>query len=173
MKSTGDLKLTTPGDREIVMTRALDAPRRLVFDAFTKPELVKQWLLGPPGWTMPICEIDLRVGGAYRYAWRRESDGSEMGMSGLYREITAPERLVATEKFDQPWYPGEAVGTTVFVEQGGETTITQTVLYQSGEARDAVLKSGMEQGVARSYNRLAELLASLGTPSMEKGASPS
>jgi uncharacterized protein YndB with AHSA1/START domain len=173
MKSTGNLKLMTQGDREIVMTRALDAPRRLVFDAFTKPELVKQWLLGPPGWSMPICEIDLRVGGVYRYVWRRDSDGSEMGMSGVYREIAAPERLVATEKFDQPWYPGEAVGTTVLVEQGGKTTITQTVLYQSQEARDAVLKSGMERGVAASYDRLADLLASLGTPGMRKGASKS
>jgi uncharacterized protein YndB with AHSA1/START domain len=171
MKSTGNLKLTTQGDREIVMTRALDAPRRLVFDAFTKPELVKQWLLGPPGWSMPVCEIDLRVGGVYRYVWRRDSDGSEMGMGGVYREIATPERLVATEKFDQPWYPGEAVGTTVLVEQHGKTTITQTVLYQSPEARDAVLKSGMEKGVAASYDRLAELLASLGTPGMKKGAS--
>jgi len=156
---------------KIVMTRALDAPRRLAFDAFTKPELVKQWLLGPPGWSMPICEIDRRVGGAYRYVWRRDSDGSEMGMGGVCREIAAPERLVATEKFEQPWYPGEAVGTTVLVEQGGKTTITQTVLYQSQEARDAVLKSGMERGVAASYDRLAELLASLGTPGMGKGAS--
>src|SRR6266481_5265717 len=95
----------------------------------------------------------------------------EMGMGGVYREIVSPERLVATEKFDQAWYPGESVSTTVFVEQGGKTTITQTVLYQSREARDAVLKSGMEKGVAASYDRLAELLASLGTPSMEKGAS--
>jgi uncharacterized protein YndB with AHSA1/START domain len=173
MKSTGNLKLTTQDDREIVMTRALDAPRRLVFDAFTKPELVKQWLLGPPGWSMPICEIDLRVGGVYRYVWRRDSDGSKMGMGGVYREIVSPERLVATEKFDQAWYPGEAVISTVFVEQGGKTTITQTVLYQSREARDAVLKSGMEKGVAASYDRLAELLVSLGTPRMEKGASPS
>jgi uncharacterized protein YndB with AHSA1/START domain len=173
MKSTGNLKLMTQGDREIVMTRALDAPRRLVFDAYTKPELVKQWLLGPPGWSMPICEIDLRVGGVYRYVWRRDSDGSEMGMGGAYREIAAPERLVATEKFDQPWYPGEAVGTTVLVEQGGKTTITQTLLYQSQEARDAVLKSGMERGVAASYDRLADLLASLGTPGMRKGASKS
>ena len=173
MKNTGNLKLTTQGDREIVMTRALDAPRRLVFDAFTKPELVKQWLLGPPGWSMPICEIDLRVGGVYRYVWQRDSDGSKMGMGGVYREIVSPERLVATEKFDQAWYPGEAVISTVFVEQGGKTTITQTVLYQSREARDAVLKSGMEKGVAASYDRLAELLVSLGTPRMEKGASPS
>jgi uncharacterized protein YndB with AHSA1/START domain len=173
MKSIGNLKLTTQGDREIVMTRAFDAPRRLIFDAFTKPELVKQWLLGPPGWTMPVCEIDLRVGGVYRYVWRRDTDGSEMGMGGVYREIVAPERLVATEKFDQPWYPGEAVGTTVLVEQGGKTTITQTVLYQSREARDAVLKSGMEKGVAASYDQLAELLATLGSPGKEKGASKS
>ena len=173
MKNTGNLKLTTQGDREMVMTRAIDAPRRLVFGAFTKPELVKQWLLGPPGWSMPICEIDLRVGGVYRYVWRCDSDGSEMGMGGVYREIVSPERLVATEKFDQAWYPGESVSTTVFVEQGGKTTITQTVLYQSREARDAVLKSGMEKGVAASYDRLAELLAKLEAPEKEKGASPS
>src|SRR6267143_3089862 len=85
MKSTGNLKLMTQGDSEIVMTRALDAPRRLVFDAYTKPDLLKQWLLGPPGWSMPICEIDLRVGGVYRYVWRRDSDGSEMGMGGIAR----------------------------------------------------------------------------------------
>jgi uncharacterized protein YndB with AHSA1/START domain len=173
MMNIRNLKLTTPGDREIAMARVLDAPRRVVFDAFTKPELVKQWLLGPPGWTMSVCEIDLKVGGVYRHMWRRDSDGSEMGMGGVYREIAAPERLVATEKFDQPWYPGEAVGTTVLVEQGGKTTITQTVLYQSREARDAVLKSGMERGVAASYDRLSELLASLGTAGMGKGASKS
>src|ERR1700732_2767212 len=126
MKNTGNLKLTTQGDREIVMTRALDAPRRMIFDAFTKPELVKQWLLGPPGWSMPICEIDLRVGGVYRYVWRRDSEGSGMGSGGVYREIVAPKRLVTTEKFDQPWYPGEAVGTTVLVGQKGKNTIQPT-----------------------------------------------
>jgi uncharacterized protein YndB with AHSA1/START domain len=155
----GSLKLTTRGDREIVMTRVFDAPRRLVFDALTKPELVKQWLLGPPGWSMPVCEIDLRVGGNYRYVWRRDSDGTEMGMGGVYREIVAPERVVATEKFDEAWYPGEALGTTILVKQGRKTTLTQTMLYQSREARDAVLKSGMEKGVAASYDRLAEMLA--------------
>ena len=102
MKDAGTLKLTTLGDREIVMTRVFDAPRRLVFDALTKPELVKQWLLGPPGWTMPVCEIDLRVGGAYRYLLRRHSDATEMGMRGVHGEIVVPERLVATEKFAKP-----------------------------------------------------------------------
>jgi uncharacterized protein YndB with AHSA1/START domain len=157
--SSGTLKVTTHGDREIVMTRVLDAPRRLVFDAFTKPELVKRWLLGPPGWSMPVCEIDLRVGGSYRYVWRHVN-GNEMGMGGVYREIVAPERIVATEKFDESWYPGEAVGTLLLVEQGGKTTITQTVLYESREARDGVLKSPMESGVAAGYDRMAELLAS-------------
>ena len=100
MNNPGNLKLTTRGDREIVITRAFDAPRKLVFDALTKPELIKQWLLGPDGWSMPVCEIDLKVGGKYRYVWRRDKDGTEMGMGGVYREIVAPERVVATEKFD-------------------------------------------------------------------------
>ncbi len=167
--SSGTLKVTTRGDREIVMTRVLDAPRRLVFDAFTKPELVKRWLLGPPGWSMPVCEIDLRVGGSYRYVWRHVN-GNEMGMGGVYREIVAPERIVATEKFDESWYPGEAVGTLLLVEQGGKTTITQTVLYESRETRDGVLKSPMESGVAAGYDRMAELLASLRAQEMEKEA---
>jgi uncharacterized protein YndB with AHSA1/START domain len=168
MKNTGTLKLTTRGDREIVMTRVFDAPRSLVFEAFSKPELVRQWLLGPPGWSMPVCEIDFRVGGRYRYVWRH-ANGQEMGMGGVHREIVVPERIVATEKFDESWYPGEAVGTIVLVEQGGKTALTQTVLYESSEAREAVLKSPMEQGVTAGYDRLAELLTSLGASGMEKG----
>ena len=160
MMNTGTLKIAAHGDREIVMTRVFDAPRNLVFDAFTKPELVKRWLLGPPGWTMPVCEIDLKVGGAYRYVWRRDADGTSMGMGGVYREIVAPERLVHTERFDESSYPGESLITTVLVEQGGSTTVTATMLYESREARDGVLKSNMESGVAASYDRLAELLAS-------------
>ena len=158
MTNPGNLKLTTRGDREIVITRAFDAPRKLVFDAFTKPELVKQWLLGPDGWSMPVCEIDLKVGGKYRYVWRRDKDGTEMGMGGVYREIVAPERIVATEKFDQSWYPGEALGTFVLAEQAGKTTLTETILYESREARDGVLKSGMKKGVVASYDRLEKLL---------------
>ena len=158
MSNSGTLTLTTPTDQEIVMTRVFNAPRKLVFEAMTKPELVKKWLLGPPGWTMPVCEIDLRVGGAYRYVWRN-ADGSEMGMGGVYREIVRPERIVATEKFDEAWYPGEAVDTSVLVEQGGRTTLTTTVRYESREIRDAVLKSPMESGVAASYDRLADLVS--------------
>jgi len=160
MKSAGTLQLTAPGERDIVMTRVFDAPRQLVFDAHTQPELVKRWLLGPPGWSLPVCEIDLRVGGKYRYVWRHDRNGTEMGMGGVYREIKAPERIVSTEKFDEAWYPGEAVGTLVLVEQGGRTTLTNTMRYESRAARDAALKSGMESGVKASYDRLARLLAS-------------
>ena len=157
----GTLKLTTPSDREIAMTRVFDAPRTLVFDAHTKPDLVRQWLLGPPGWSMPVCEMDVRVGGKYRWVWRHDRDGTEMGMGGVYREIVAPERLVVTERFDEAWYPGEALNTLVLVEKGGRTTLTQTMRYESQAARDAVIKSGMEKGVTASYDRLDGLLASL------------
>jgi len=170
--NTGNLKVTTPSDREIAMTRVFDAPRHLVFRALTTPELVQKWLLGPPGWTMPVCEMDLRVGGAYRFLWRG-TDGAEMGTRGVFREIAPPERFVATEQFDKPWYPGEALVTYLLVEQGGKTTLTLTVLYASREARDGVLKSGMERGVAMSYDRLAELLALRGAAGMEDGASAS
>src|SRR5207247_4681652 len=149
-KSQGDrmetLKLTTPSDREIAMTRVFDAPRQLVFDAHTKPDLVRQWLLGPPGWSMPVCEIDLRVGGKYRYVWRHDRDGTEMGMGGVYREIVPPERIVNTEKFDEAWYPGAAVDTLVLAERGGRTTLTLTVPSDLRDERAAVLQSGTGRG---------------------------
>jgi uncharacterized protein YndB with AHSA1/START domain len=155
----GSLTVTTPSDREIAMTRSFAAPRRLVFEAHIRPELVQRWLLGPAGWTMPVCEIDPRVGGRYRYEWRRDSDGTRMGTGGVFRELVPPERIVATERFDDPWYEGEALVTTLFTEEVGTTTLTMTMLFQTREVRDTVLKSGMESGVAVSYDRLAELLA--------------
>ena len=155
-------KISTPTDREIVIERDFDAPRQVVFDAFTRPELVRRWLLGPDGWTMPVCEIDLRVGGAYRYVWRKESTGTEMGMGGVFREVVRPQKLVATEKFDDAWYPGEAVDTTVFEERAATTKMRLTVLYESKEARDTASRSGMERGMIAGYNRLEEMLASIG-----------
>jgi len=152
------LEIAAHGEREIVMKRVFNAPRHLVFDALTKPELVKRWLLGPDGWTMPVCEIDLRVGGRYRYVWRQTSNGKEMGMGGVYREIVPPERLVHTELFDEAWYPGESLITNTLTEQGGRTTLTTTMLYVTQEARDAILKSGMERGVEASYDRLAAIV---------------
>src|SRR5205085_10803100 len=158
MINTGNLKITTPSDREIAMTRVFDAPRQMVFDAHTKPELVKRWLGAFAGWTFDVCEIDFRVGGTYRYLWRNVN-GSEMGMGGVYREIDAPARIVTTEKFDEAWYDGEAVGTLTLEEKDGRTTLTNTVLYQSKDVRDAVLKSPMEGGVAASYDALEKTLA--------------
>jgi uncharacterized protein YndB with AHSA1/START domain len=160
MNNTGTLKVTTPTDQEIVMTRVFDAPRRLVFDAWTNPKHVPQWMLGPDGWTMPVCEIDLRVGGAWHFVWRG-SDGSEMSMRGVYREITPPDRLVSTESWGGP-YP-ETVNTLTLVEKDGKTTATLTILYPSKEAREAALQTGMKDGVAMSFDRLAEYLRSMGT----------
>ena len=150
------LQVTTPSDREIAMTRVFDAPRQLVFDAYTKPELLKRWLGVLGDWSLEVCEVDLRVGGAYRYVWRRA--GTEMGMGGVFREIVPPARIVSNEKFDQPWYPGECVITTVLVEESGKTTFAATLRYESREARDAVLSTPMEHGVAEAYDKLAERL---------------
>lgn len=159
MKNAAKLQITTPSDRELAMIRSFDAPRGLVWDAWTKPELLKQWLGVRGGWTFAVCEVDLKVGGKYRYVWRGPS-GAEMGMGGVFREVAKPERIVATEKFDESWYEGDAMDTTTFVERGGKTTVTTTVRYASKAVRDAVLKSPMESGVAESYNKLDEVLAS-------------
>jgi uncharacterized protein YndB with AHSA1/START domain len=149
---------TTPSDQEIVMTRVFDAPRRLVFAAHTNPTHLPHWMLGPEGWTMPVCEIDLRPGGAWHFVWRR-SDGTEMGMRGVYHEIVPPERLVCTESWGGDW--PETLNTLTLSEQDGKTTITQRVLYPSKEARDAALQTGMQEGVSVSFDRLAEYLATL------------
>jgi uncharacterized protein YndB with AHSA1/START domain len=160
MKNTGSLKVTTPTDREIVMTRVFDAPRHLVFDAWTKPELLKRWLHGPPDWSLAVCDMDLRPGGAIRWVWRGP-DGTEMGLRGVYREIVPPERITHTEIFDEDWTGGETLVTIVLTEKDGRTTVTMTVLYSSREARDGALKTDMEHGVAMCYDRLAKLLASM------------
>ena len=159
MKNIGKMTLDTPSDREIVLTREFEAPRQLVFDAYTKPELLQRWLTGRPDHTMPICEIDLRVGGAYRYVWRGP-DGKEMTSKGFYREVVPPERLVATERFEPTWYEGEAVNTTTFTEKNGKTTVTLTIQCGSKEIRDGILKSGMERGVAYSFDQLEQILTS-------------
>ena len=139
---------------------ALRRPAPLVFDAFTKPELLKRWLFGPDGWSLAVCEIDFRVGGKYRYVWKHLANGKEMGMGGVIREIVVPERLVSTEKFDEAWYPGEgAVGTVVLTEQGKQTLLTQTIRYGSKEARDAALKTGMKDGMGAGYERLEGVFA--------------
>src|SRR5688572_45373 len=129
VKNVGKLQITTPSERELAMTRVFDAPRSMVFDAWTKPELLKRWLGVRGGWSFAVCEVDLKVGGSYRFVWRGPN-GTEMGMGGVYREIVRPERLVATEKFDDPWYEGEALDSRTFVVQGGENTLKTTVHYE-------------------------------------------
>jgi uncharacterized protein YndB with AHSA1/START domain len=149
---------TTPSDREVAMTRVFDAPRALVWDAWTRPEHVPHWMTGCEGMTMPVCEIDLRPGGAWRFVWRK-SDGTEMEMSGEYREVAPPERLVSTESWGGDW--PETINTLVLSEADGKTTVTQTMLYPSQEARDAALETGMKDGASMSFDRLAEHLRNL------------
>ncbi|HEX9532950.1 MAG TPA: SRPBCC family protein [bacterium] len=162
MKNSDTLKVTPSGDREIVITRLFDAPPGLVFDALTKPELIRRWLLGPGGWSMTVCTVDLRVGGAYRYVLRNDRNGTEMGWGGTYREIARPERIVHTERFDQPVYPGESVITTVLTEKGGKTIFTARLLFDSKTARDTVLSSGMVRGAAAIWDKLEQVLESQG-----------
>ena len=158
MSDAGKMLVTTPSDREVVVTRVFNAPRSLVFEAWTNPKYVPQWMLGPEGWTMPVCEIDLRAGGAWHFVWRQTS-GTEMEMRGVYREITPPERLVTTESWGADW--PETVNTIVLREENGKTTMTLTILYPSKEARENALKAGMKEGMEMTFDRLEKhLLAS-------------
>lgn len=145
----GATTFTTPSAREIVVTRAFDAPRALVFDAWTNPEHLPHWM-GPREWTMTACEIDLRPGGAFRFAWDGPG-GAQMGISGLYREIVPPERLVTTEAW-AGW--GETLNTLVFAEASGKTAMTCTVLFPSSEALSSALATPMRDGMSAGFDRL-------------------
>ena len=158
-RNPGTLQLMKPNDREFQIKRMFAAQRERVFAAFTEPELLKRWLFGKPGGTLAVCDVALKAGDSFRYVWR-DPDGSEMGMSGVCLEIKRPERIVATEKWDQPWYPGDATGTITLTEEGGVTTLTQTLRYESQVARDMVLQTMIEHAMALGYERLAELLKS-------------
>jgi uncharacterized protein YndB with AHSA1/START domain len=150
----GSAVVTLPSDREILITRQFDAPASLIFKAYTTPELVKRWWgFETSQWL--VCDIDLRVGGAWRYV-TREKDGTEVGFHGEYREIEAPRRLVSTEVFEG--FPdAEALDTVVFDERAGVTTLTITVLHQTREHRDGHIASGMESGMQVSMNRLEDV----------------
>ena len=132
------LEITTPTDREIVITRSFDAPRNLVWDAHTRPELVRRWLLGPPGWEMPVCDIDLRVGGKYRYEWVDKGRGKTMGMGGVFTEVVKPEIIGSKEKFDDDWTGGETVNTQVFAQKGGDLS-------------DSLVRPGHDVAVAHAH----------------------
>lgn len=148
----------TPTDNQVTITRVVKAPRALVYQAYTVPKHLQQWLLGPEGWTMPICEFDARTGGTWRYVWRK-SDGTEMAMTGTVKEIVPNERIVSTESWGPQW--PETLNSVEFTERDGYTTIISTITYPSMEARDAALKTGMKSGAEQSYARLDTLLAKL------------
>jgi uncharacterized protein YndB with AHSA1/START domain len=161
-KSRHTSTVTLPNDRDVVVVRAFNAPRALVFDAWTKPALVQRWMLGPPGWTMPVCEMDVRPGGKFNWRWRSDENGAEFGFSGEFREVERPSRIVHVERFDPGdvgGEMGEAVVTSVLTEKGGVTTMTMTIRYESQAVRDAALKTGMTDGMEMSYQKLDALLA--------------
>ncbi|HEY7613753.1 MAG TPA: SRPBCC family protein [Gemmatimonadales bacterium] len=153
--STGTTTYTTPSDREVVITRVVNAPRRLVFAAWTEPRHLQRWLTGPEGWTMPVCEIDLRPGGRWRYVYRKAS-GTEMTLTGAVLEVVPPERFVTTESWGPEW--PETVNTLVLTEAEGRTTIALTITYVSREARDAALDTGAMDGMNHAFELLDELL---------------
>lgn len=155
------LKITTPSDREIVLTRVFDAPRRLVFEAMTKAEHVRKWY-GCDAFTLTVCEIDLRVGGSYQFTMRAP-DGVSHTLRGTYREITPPERIVFTEGYVTEGFASDpALVTSTFVENDGSTTLTVTILHATKENRDGHLNAGMESGAGESYDRLAALVETMG-----------
>lgn len=153
------VEVTTPSACEIKVTRVFNAPAKLVYECHTKPALVQRWMLGPPGWQMPICEIDPKVGGTYRYVWRNDSDGTEFGFRGTFLEIDAPTRIVHSERMDgAPEEAGEAICTLTLEESGGRTTLTQVMRFISQEVRDGALQSGMADGMGMSYDRLDQVM---------------
>jgi len=158
-------QVALPSDTVVVVTRSFNASRPLVWEAYTTPALVQRWLLGPPGWTMPVCEMDVRVGGAYRWVWRSEEDGSQFGFHGVFQEVEEPARIRHTEVYDpgdvggSMGEAGQAMVTLTLTERGGITTMTTLIDYGSKEARDATVSSGMTDGMEASYRNLDELLA--------------
>ena len=157
-------QVTLPSDREVKVTRSFKAPRALVYQAYTQPELVRRWLLGPPGWSMPVCEMDVRVGGTYHWRWRNDQDGSEFGFRGTFREVKAPEKLVHSEAYEPGTvgggFPGnDALVTVTFTEESGITTLTSLIDFGSKEARDGAIATGMTDGMEQSYQLLDKLLA--------------
>lgn len=154
-KTHNPLTLTTPSDREIVMTRVFDAPRELVFQAHVDPKAIPQWW-GPRRYQTIVDKMDVRPGGAWRFI-NRAADGEEHAFRGEFREVTPPERIVWT--FEYEGFPGHvSVETVTFTEQDGKTLLTATAVFESKEERDATLQSGMEAGAAETWDRLAELV---------------
>ena len=159
-RNSDTFEVTTPSDREIRLSRLFDAPRHLVFEAMSKPEHIRRWWgnIGD-GYSVPVCEVDLRPGGKWRFS-NRTPKGELATFYGEYREVAPPGRVVFTEIFE-PFPDAESIVTAVLTEENGKTRLTATVIYPSAEIRDMVLKTGMERGAAISYDRLEEVAAGL------------
>ena len=158
--SAGVTTFSTPSDREVRFTRTFDAPRELVWKAWTTPALLQRWLLGPDGWTMPICEFEPRPGAAWRHGWHSPSgEGEDFEMSGEVVEVVPPEKLVTTERWGTEW--PEAINTLVLTEKDGRTTATLTTLYASKDVRDQAVATGMAKGVEASFDRLERVMREL------------
>ena len=152
--NAASMTIIAQGDREIYITRMFDAKSQLVFDAMTKPELMKRWLFGPDGWSLVVCDVELRPGGTFRYVWKHAARGTDMGMGGVFLEIDAPAKIVHKELFDEDWTGGETIVTMLLKEDGSRTKMEMTISYGSSEARDGALKSGMAEGMEAGYSRL-------------------
>jgi uncharacterized protein YndB with AHSA1/START domain len=156
-------EVNTPSDREVQVKRSFDAPASLVWRAYTEPDLMRRWL-GYPGWSMPICEMDTRVGGKYRWQWRSEEGGQEFGFSGEFLEVALHSRIVHTQHYDagdlnasmgkEPY-----VVTVTFGEANGITSVATTIRFASKEDRDAAVSTGMTDGMEVSYKQLDQVLA--------------
>lgn len=158
------IEVSQPSDREVRVVRTFKAPRQLVWDAHTKPELITKWMLGPPGWSMPVCEVDLRVGGAYRWRWKNDADGKEFGFFGEFTEVAKPSKLAHLENYD----PGDLGGpmtsepaevTNSFSEANGVTTLVVTMRFASKQTRDAAVSTGMTDGMEIGYARLDDMFS--------------
>lgn len=157
-------QVSLPSDTEVRVARDFKAPRRLVWQAHTDPQLFQRWIGGYPGWSMPVCEMDVRVGGKYRWSWRSDEDGKEFGFYGDYREVDAPEKIVQAEYYDPgtlggPMPTSPAITRTTFTENNGITTLVTLIRYDSKESRDGAISTGMTDGMETSYQRLDELVA--------------
>jgi uncharacterized protein YndB with AHSA1/START domain len=158
-------EVMVPSDSEVEVVRSFKAPRALVYRAYSEPALLRRWMLGPPGWSMPVCEMDVRVGGAYRWRWRNDEDGSEFGFSGVFRDVDPPARVVHTQSFDPGTTGGapgdEAIVTATMVEENGITTVTTRIDFGSKAGREAAMATGMTDGMEQSYQLLDRALLDL------------
>ena len=164
-KITQPAEVSLPSDTEVRVTRDFKAPRRLVWQAHVDPKLFQRWIGGYPGWSMPVCEMDVRTGGKYRWRWRTDDGGQEFGFFGEYVEVEAPVRMIATEYYDPGTMGGAmdanspTINHTSFIENNGVTTLVTLLKYVSKEARDAAISTGMTDGMEVSYARLEKLVA--------------